>query len=142
MSSFGITLNCLIAFTTLDISFLVPKENTYIIVEMDISLFILEMKFLIAEGYIKILVKIIMKFIFTVLECRYCWYLTKRKRISLLFDRSSFFIFLLSFFFQQGLIFLVQSDLDIKTETFFINTRWNFFFTSHKYKVMHLISCF
>lgn len=72
MLSFGITLNCLIAFTTLDISFLVPKENTYIIVKMDISLFILEMKFLIAEGYIKILVKIIMKFIFTVLECRYC----------------------------------------------------------------------
>lgn len=72
MSSFGITLNCLIAFTSLDISFLDPKENTYIIVKMDISLFILAMKFLIAEGYIKILVKIIMKFIFTVLECRYC----------------------------------------------------------------------
>lgn len=50
--------------TTLDISFFVPKENTYIIVEMDISLFILEMKFLIVEGYIKVLVKIIMKFIF------------------------------------------------------------------------------
>lgn len=29
MLSFGITLNCLIAFTTLDISFLDPKENTY-----------------------------------------------------------------------------------------------------------------
>lgn len=71
MSSFGITLNCLRAFTTLDISFFVPKENRYIIVKMDISLFILAMKSLIAEGYIKILVKIIMKFIFTVLKCRY-----------------------------------------------------------------------
>lgn len=55
MSLFGITLNCFIAFTTLDTCiYLLFQKNIriYIIVKMDVSLFILEIKFLIAEGYI------------------------------------------------------------------------------------------
>lgn len=123
----------------------VSKEHTYIIVKMDVSLFILEIKFLIAEGYIS-------------QNHNEIYFYGVRMSILLISykEKTHFFViwyvFCLhhllpfNFFFQYGLIFqlklLVQSDLDIKTETFFINTRWKDFFTNHKYKVMRLISCF